>query len=81
MRPSRSSSTSAGGPVRSKTTAFTHTLLGVRGVLRYNHGNARSCRVSEFFDQFWQDVAGWLFLLEVVVTVGTLMARVSAISL
>jgi cardiolipin synthase len=30
--------------------------------------------VSEFFDQFWQDVAGWLFLLEVVVTVGTLMA-------
>jgi cardiolipin synthase len=30
--------------------------------------------VSAFLDRFWQDIAGWLFLLEVVVTVGTLLA-------
>ncbi|QDU20461.1 cardiolipin synthase [Urbifossiella limnaea] len=30
--------------------------------------------MTAFLDQFWQDVAGWLFLLEVVVTVGTLLS-------
>lgn len=30
--------------------------------------------MSAFLDRFWQDVAGWLFLLEVVITVGTLVA-------
>jgi len=28
---------------------------------------------ADFLDRFWQDVAGWLFLLEVVVTAGTLV--------
>ena len=30
--------------------------------------------MAAFFNEFWQDVAGWLFLLEVVVTVATLMS-------
>ncbi|MBN9519981.1 cardiolipin synthase [bacterium] len=30
--------------------------------------------MDAFFDRFWQDIAGWLLLLEVVVTAGTLLA-------
>ncbi|MBX9627251.1 MAG: cardiolipin synthase [Gemmataceae bacterium] len=29
--------------------------------------------LSDFLDRFWQDVAGWLFLAEVVLTAGTLV--------
>ncbi len=30
--------------------------------------------MNAFLDRFWQDIAGWLFLLEVALTVGTLLA-------